>query len=332
MPVKASQVCGYCFTLNNPTLEETEALKKLDYAYMVLGYEIGTENSTPHIQGYIHFKRSRRFTQVKKDLLRSHVEARKGSIQQAIDYCKKDGVFQEFGSIPISSGEATQQVWKQVAIWAREGNFQTIEDKHPRIWIQFSNRLQGLHVRENKILEGELIHEWWVGPTGTGKSKTLWQCYPDHYQKELNKWWCGYTDEEVVAIEEWSPKNECTGSQLKIWADRYPFTAQIKGGSIKRVRPRKIIVLSNYDIDVCFPDSRDRDPLLRRFKVFKFPEDTEQVIQRATFSHQSSVTEPVVEERSIEPTLEQVDFDALEEALELPFNLVDDIESVHCGS
>lgn len=95
--------------------------------------------------------------------------------------------------------------------------------------------------------------------------------YPDHYAKELNKWWDGYCDEGVVAIEEWAPKNECTASFLKVWADRYPFPAQIKGGSLKKIRPTKIIVLSNYTIDQCFERQEDREPIKRRFKVVHFP-------------------------------------------------------------
>ena len=27
-------------------------------------------------------------------------------------------------------------------------------------------------------------HEWWVGPTGTGKSKKVWEEYPTHYAKK----------------------------------------------------------------------------------------------------------------------------------------------------
>ena len=39
-------------------------------------------------------------------------------------------------------------------------------------------------------------HEWWVGPTGTGKSKKVWEEYPTHYAKEKNKWWCNYTGQD----------------------------------------------------------------------------------------------------------------------------------------
>jgi len=85
-----------------------------------------------------------------------------------------------------------------------------------------------------------------------------------------------------VIIEEWSPKNEVTASALKIWADRYPFTAQIKGGVLQKIRPAKIIVISNYRLSDCFPDARDADPIARRFKEFEFPQDLEEASEIAT--------------------------------------------------
>lgn len=287
---KQPRVRGYCFTLNNPTNEDIERIKSITtYSYLILGYEKGSERNTPHIQGYIHYKSSTRFSTVKKDLQRAHVEARRGSVTQAIDYCKKDGVFQEFGSLPVTPGEAGKMSWDVILQKAKDGEVQWIQEQYPKVWVTLSHRLEGLRERKTTILTGELEHEWWVGPTGSGKSQTLWRYYGKHFQKELNKWWCGYADEEVVAIEEWSPKNECTGSQLKIWADRYPFTAQIKGGSIKKVRPLKIIVLSNYDLDVCFQDARDLEPLRRRFKQIRFPDDIEIAIDRAVHFAQHRV-------------------------------------------
>lgn len=290
---KQTRVVGYCFTINNPTNEEIEELKKIDCKYICLGYERG-EEGTPHVQGYVHFKRNTHFNAAKRLLPRAHIEARKGSVAQAVDYCKKDGVFQEFGTMPLSQGDAAKTCWKTIMEKAQLGEFTWIMDNYPRVWIQLSNRLEGLRLRKTQILDGELQHEWWTGPTGSGKSSTLWKYYGSHYQKELNKWWCGYENESVVAIEEWSPKNECTGSQLKIWADRYPFTGQIKGGSIKKVRPLKIIVLSNFDIDSCFSDARDLEPLKRRFTTFKFPQDIDRVVDRARsfISDHCSIADP----------------------------------------
>jgi len=46
---------------------------------------------------------------------------------------------------------------------------------------------------------------------------------------------------------------EHLASRLKQWADRYPFDGEIKGGKIEGIRPAKVIVLSNYTIEQCFP-------------------------------------------------------------------------------
>ena len=44
-----------------------------------------------------------------------------------------------------------------------------------------------------------------------------------------NKWWCNYTGQDTVVIEEADPKNmEHLADRLKVWADRYPFPGEIK--------------------------------------------------------------------------------------------------------
>ena len=147
----------------------------------------------------------------------------------------------------------------------------SIRDEFPGDYLRMYDKLLRLRKRDRTIIDGELEHEWWYGPTGTGKSKRVWEEYPEHYAKQLNKWWDGYQDEDVVVIEEWCPRNECTASFLKIWADRYPFPAEVKGGNLKKIRPTKIIVTSNYTIDQCFERAEDRGPIKRRFKQVYFP-------------------------------------------------------------
>lgn len=146
-----------------------------------------------------------------------------------------------------------------------------LKESYPRLYLTHLKTLLTIRAYKSQPLDGELKHEWWYGPTGTGKSRKIWTDYPEHFAKPVNKWWDGYAGQEVVCIEEWEPKNECTAAKLKIWADRYPFPAEIKGGTIQKIRPTKIIVTSNYTIEECFPREEDHLPLKRRFKEVFFP-------------------------------------------------------------
>ena len=99
-----SRKCAWCYTINNYTEEDRDAVRNLPCVYNVFGYERGAEG-TPHLQGYIHFKNQKTLSAVKKLLPRAHLEPRKGTIDQAVDYCKKDGDFEEFGDKPMSQKE-----------------------------------------------------------------------------------------------------------------------------------------------------------------------------------------------------------------------------------
>jgi len=261
---------GWCFTINNPgdfDRMDVERLSELS-EYYVCGNEVGDEG-TPHMQGFVRFKHAVSFARVKSLLSRAHIEAQKGTSHEAAEYCKKDGDFREYGVCPGVKRDSKER-WAWIIEKAEAGDMESIKSEYPGDYLRLYDKLLRLRRRGGDILD-DIEHEWWYGTTGTGKSRKVWEDYPDHYAKQLNKWWDGYENEEVVVIEEWCPKNECTASYLKIWADRYPFPVEVKGGNMQRIRPRKIIVTSNYSIDQCFERAEDRDPIKRRFKQVHFP-------------------------------------------------------------
>lgn len=261
----------WCFTLNNYTTEEEEGCRTIDTVYKIFGKEVG-DQGTPHLQGYLVFANKKSLAQLKKLLPRAHLESAKADAIKNAEYCSKEGDVFEEGERPKTSkekGENEKNRWKRALEKAQEGDMEWLEENEPHIVLMNKAKLLSHKKFKGEILE-EIENEWWVGPSGTGKSRKAWADYPGLFPKDLNKWWDGYKGQEVVLIEEWSPKNDCTASALKKWADRYPFNGQIKGGTLELIRPKKIIVTSNYTIEECFPDERDSGPMNRRFKTVRF--------------------------------------------------------------
>jgi len=103
---------NWVFTLNNPTPAEITLLANhghripdLRIRYIVFGYETAPTTGTPHLQGYISFDRTVRRNVVGPILgNRAHIEPMRGTPQQASDYCKKDGDFEEYGTLPVVQG------------------------------------------------------------------------------------------------------------------------------------------------------------------------------------------------------------------------------------
>lgn len=85
-----SQSKFWCFTLNN--YEGLLQFNEDNMDYLVYQEEVG-ENGTPHLQGYVEFKRRIRMGQAKEYLGEDtiHLERRMGTAAQAIAYCKKAG-------------------------------------------------------------------------------------------------------------------------------------------------------------------------------------------------------------------------------------------------
>lgn len=265
---------SWCFTINNYTEDERDALRNGKYAYMVFGYERGDEG-TPHLQGYVHLQDTKTLSAMKKVMPRAHLEIRKGTVDQAVEYCKKEGDYEEFGKKPMSQkekGEENKKRWRVINEKAKEGDEAWLQEHEPHVYHTGLATFRSHKKAKTTPLDYvDTPHEWWVGLTGTGKSKKVWEEYPTHYAKEKNKWWCNYTGQDTVVIEEADPKNmEHLADRLKVWADRYPFPGEIKGGRIEGIRPLKVIVTSNYSPEECFPNQNDLEPILRRFKVVQF--------------------------------------------------------------
>lgn len=87
------QYRNYVFTWNNPADNYRDKMESLvdsnDAQYLVYQMEEG-EEGTPHLQGYIEWTGRKTLTACKKLLPKAHWEPRKGTQEQAIEYCTKE--------------------------------------------------------------------------------------------------------------------------------------------------------------------------------------------------------------------------------------------------
>ena len=261
---------AYCLTLNNYSSEELSTLLSTPCTYLLLGKEEGTEG-TPHLQGYIYFPNGKTLSSLKKISPRAHWELAKGDSLQNYTYCSKDGDFEEVGTRPLTPKEKGQtqiSKWASIKDNARQGKLDEID---PKIYVTHYRTLLAI-AKDNAPMPPDAADTtglWYWGASGTGKSRAARSEYPNAYLKMANKWWDGYKGEEVVIIEDFDLNHRCLGYHLKIWADRYAFPAEIKGGKIN-IRPKLIIVTSNYHPEAIWEDDNTLHPIERRFEIKLF--------------------------------------------------------------
>lgn len=189
---------------------------------------------------------------------------------KAWNYCGKEDTRQEptySHGLPPASKAVKGDTKKKNEMILEYGLAQAIDDG--LVPIEKAKQVQaGINLyhalNRNVTSTSTLEHEWHWGATGLGKSRAIREKYPDAYLKGCNIWWCNYANEDVVVIEDLGPK--MIGAQhLKVWGDHYPFTCEGKGYSLGKIRPRKVIVTSNWSVRDLYPDPQDYEPIERRF-------------------------------------------------------------------
>ena len=265
-----SKAKHYVFTLNNPTVGLREwgdaVFDAVKHEYLVVGDEVG-EQLTRHYQGYIAFCSKVRFRTVLALFEgKAHVEVKRGTVKEASDYCKKDGQFIEWGTMPLEQskrgGDAMADRYSEAYDLAKR---QKVSEIAPMLQIRHLSSLQRIADREvTKPDDLDYFPGCFIyGPPGSGKSHYIRSQFPDSYWKDTNKWWCEYDGTSAVILEDLDPSHKYLTQKLKVWLDRFSFRAEAKNRSFM-ARPRFILVTSNYSLDELFDSKPDRDAIRSR--------------------------------------------------------------------
>lgn len=279
MNINQQMSTAWCGTLNNYTEEDLERMQTIfqeNAAYAIIGKEIAPTTGTEHLQFYIRFKRNTRGSFLKNLFPTIHIEKTRGSEKQNIDYCSKEGEYWE-------TGEPKKYIQKELnrakKVKEMTGDYMKLpyyefRDKYPWEALHLKTKLEQWRIDSLACKEpwgGRLKDKnYWIwGPPGTGKSK--WarsQREPANiFLKGVNKWWSGYIDgvHKLILFEDWPKDAKFMAGLMKVWADRYTFTAETKGGTLF-IDPSNwaLIVTSNYSMRDCF-EFEDYEALERRF-------------------------------------------------------------------
>ncbi len=247
----------WVFTKNNPP--EGEDLNPAGWIpaveYMVYQLEQGIAD-TEHFQGYVVFFKQVRFNVV-KNLIggNPHIEQREGTHEQAKAYCMKPQTRvsppKEFGDdTNVASKAGSRMDLKRARAALDSGmKMKQFSEEYFPVYIKYERNIskyQYLH-RTPRKWEMEIITL--IGPTGSGKTRYVYDRYPEDEiyslppPKGSGTYWDGYDGEETVLIDEVYGNRFSHGALLML-LDRYPLQVPVHGGAVEFVSKR-IVMTSN---------------------------------------------------------------------------------------
>lgn len=256
-----------CFTWNNPPVVEGNVVQpKWDddtMLYLVYQYEQGAQG-TYHWQGYVELKNRKTFNQLKRLMLppglSCHMENRRGSQQQAIDYCKKsegrvpEAVPYEFGTPKESNqGSRTDIIEFRDAIRSGKRTRELVEE-HPMSLARYGKFAATVRSLYRPEKEEPCKIYLLIGPPGCGKTRSVMEQFKGPTKDDLFKvplngktmWFDGYDGQDNVLIDDFAgAASHITLSDCLRLLDPWGVEQVQVKGSFVWWNPKRIFITTN---------------------------------------------------------------------------------------
>lgn len=240
---------SWCWTLFDFTEEDKNRINAIQCRYSIYGVETCPKTKKTHLQGYTEFKKPIRMNAVKNLFERRdiHLETRKGTREQAREYCKKENQFTENGDWE-KGGQGKRNDLREVGdrILAGATKLEIAEDA-PDIFIKYHNGINALkavveekETREFRKLDVEVL--W--GDSGVGKTKAAHQNHPGIFTVNSGETFPfdGYDGQKAILIDDFYGDIKY-GFLLRV-LDGHQLRVNVKGGH-RYARWNKVIITSN---------------------------------------------------------------------------------------
>lgn len=221
----------FVFTINNYGPEHIKACEELKCTYIVFGKEIGGQNHTPHLQGYVETRNGLTLRSIRKHFHEKiWVAKRRGTPQQAADYCKKDHEWTERGKMKEGQGKRNDLAVIRESIKQDIPMHQIIDECTSVQGALAAPKIKALMMK-HRTTKPDVF--WYWGSSETGKTrKAVEECLErfGDYDKisVLNNFLNGYEGSKAVIFDDLRPENIGISILLNL-LDRYKCTANVKG-------------------------------------------------------------------------------------------------------
>lgn len=244
---------AWCFTSFKLDLLEYKWEEEENVKYIIIGREECPTTGKEHLQGYVELWNKKTMNKVKSILKDPavHLEKRRGGQVEAIQYCKKDGRWKEWGK---KDEQGKRRDLDQIREKLKNGDTMLkIADEHFGDFVRYykgfmlyKDLLDRESAKQRAGVPPEVIV--YVGRAGAGKS---YHCFKDSdYQASGYLFMCqqqgkvffdGYEGQTTIWFDEFN------GSVLpfQLWCricDAYTVRVETKGGSVIISGLKKVLI------------------------------------------------------------------------------------------